>query len=134
MMAAFLIGRVIVGAFFIINGLNHFISHPMFTQFAAAKGVPLADIAVLVAGSLIVFGGTSLLLGWRPDLGIGAIVLFLIVVSFFMHDFWTQSGTAQMAEIANFTKNIALAGASLMLTAVPRPWPYSIEAPRRIAV
>jgi uncharacterized membrane protein YphA (DoxX/SURF4 family) len=123
----FLIGRVLFGGFFIINGLNHFMSRSMMAQFAAAKGVPMPDVAVIAAGVLILFGGVSIVLGWQPELGIGAIVLFLVGVSFPMHDFWTESGSQRTVDFVNFTKNMALIGATLMLTAVPRPWPISID-------
>jgi putative oxidoreductase len=124
----FLIGRFIFGGYFIMNGLNHFISRGMMAQFAAAKGVPMAEVAVPLSGLLILLGGLSILLGWQPDLGIGAIVLFLVCVSPIMHNFWAEAGAERMADFVNFTKNVALAGGTLMLAGVPRPWPYSVEA------
>lgn len=134
MAVLFLLGRLIVGAYFIVNGLNHFISYPAFVAFAAAKGVPLAGVAIALAGALILFGGTSILLGWRPLLGVTAIVLFLVGVSFPMHNFWAETGAARMSDIINFTKNLALAGATLVFVAVPRPWAYSVEAPSRVRI
>ena len=134
MAGAFLIGRLIVGAFFIYHGVNHFLSLAMMAQFAAAKGVPLPEVAVAGAGLLILFGGTSILLGWRPELGVAAITVFLLGVSFPMHNFWAISDPAQRVnEMVNFTKNMALMGATLMLVAIPQPWPYSVEARRQIA-
>ena len=40
---AFLIGRVIVGGFFLMNGFNHFAQFNMMTGYAKSKGVPAAD-------------------------------------------------------------------------------------------
>jgi hypothetical protein len=34
------------------------------------------------------------LLGWRPEFGIIALVVFLLGVSFPMHNFWAEPGTA----------------------------------------
>jgi hypothetical protein len=56
MAVAFLVGRFLFGGYFIYNGLNHFLSSAMLTQFAAAKGVPAPSLAVAVAGLLILFG------------------------------------------------------------------------------
>jgi uncharacterized membrane protein YphA (DoxX/SURF4 family) len=131
MSTIFLIGRLIFGGYFIINGVNHFMAHAQMAQFAAAKGVPMAEVAVLVSGALILFGGTSVVLGWRPEVGLAAIVLFLIAVSIPMHNFWTETGVQRMDDYINFTKNMGLVGASLMFVAVPRPWAYSVDAPRR---
>ena len=133
MAQAFLLGRLIFGGFFLYNGLNLFLGHATAAQYAAAKGVPFAEVAVLVAGALIVFGGASILLGFQPHLGIAAIVVFLLGVSFPMHDFWAAADPAtRLNEMVNFTKNMALMGSALMLAAIPQPWPYSVEARRRI--
>ena len=132
MAVLFLIGRLIFGGYFVFNGLNHFLSHAMMVQFAAAKGVPFPELAVTVAGLLLLFGGVSILLGWRPDLGIAAIVLFLLAVTFPMHNFWAETGPERTADFINFTKNFAMVGATMMFVGVPRPWAYSVEAPRVI--
>jgi len=135
MAATFLLGRLVFGGFFLYNGLNHFISHAMLTHIAASKGVPMADLAVLIAGLLITFGGASIILGWRPELGLVAIVLFLLPVSFLMHNFWAEpNGAARTDDLVNFTKNMALLGGTLMMVAIPQPWPYSISARRRWVV
>ena len=134
MAVLFLLGRLIFGGYFIVSGLNHFMSYGQFVAFAAAKGVPMAELAIPVSGALLLFGGTSILLGWRPLLGIGAIVLFLLAVTFPMHNFWAETGAARMNDLINFMKNIALVGGTLMFVAVPRPWAYSVEAPARVRI
>jgi len=132
MAAAFLIGRLVFGGFFVVSGLNHLISVASMAQFAAAKGVPFAEVGVIVSGLLILFGGLSIVLGWRPDFGITAVVFFLVLVTPAMHNFWDESGAARMNDMAQFLKNVALAGGSLMLVAVPRPWIYSVERSGRV--
>ena len=53
----FLLGRLIFGGFFLYNGANHFLMNATFVQYAAAKGVPMPEAAVIVAGVLILAGG-----------------------------------------------------------------------------
>jgi len=66
---------------------------------------------------------------------VGAIVLFLVPVTFIMHAFWADHDPMQrQSDMINFTKNIALLGSSLMFLAVPRPWPYSVERRMRLPV
>lgn len=131
----FLIGRMIFGGFFLYNGANHFLSNAMFGQYAAAKGVPMPDIAVAIAGLLILVGGFCVLVGLWPHLGALSITLFLIGVTPFMHNFWAIADETQRTmELVNFTKNLALLGGALMMVGVPRPWPYSLEQRRRITV
>jgi putative oxidoreductase len=125
---AFLIGRIVVGFFYISNGVNLFLHRAMTVGYATARGVPYPALAVPVAAAFLVIGGVSLLLGWRPLVGISAIVLFLIPVTYFMHPFWSESGAERMNDTVNFMKNIALLGSALMLAAIPRPWVASVEA------
>ena len=130
MKAAFLIGRIILGGFYLFNGVNLIVSRAMVVPLAAAKGVPLPELAIPVAGVFLLIAGTSVLLGWKPLVGIGAVVLFLIPVSFFMHPFWSESGAERLNDTVNFAKNMALLAAALMLAAIPRPWTASVGASR----
>jgi uncharacterized membrane protein YphA (DoxX/SURF4 family) len=127
MAGVFLIGRLIFGGFFIMNGVDHFMRTSMMAQMAAQKGVPFPEVAIIGTGLLLLFGGASMLLGWQPELGVTALVIFLVGVSIPMHNFWAETGDARMMDMINFTKNMALVGASLMFVAVPRPWPLSVD-------
>jgi uncharacterized membrane protein YphA (DoxX/SURF4 family) len=99
----------------------------MMADYAAAKGVPAAKVAVPGSGLLLLIGGLSLLLGFQPLIGIVAILVFLLPTTFMIHNFWTISEPMQkMGEMVNFTKNWALFGYTLMLLAIPRPWPFSV--------
>lgn len=126
MIIAFLIGRIIVGAYYIVSGIRHFTSLNMTAGYAASKGVPAPKLAVAGSGALIVIGGLSILLGYQPVIGVAAVCLFLLGVSPMMHNFWAvQDPMQKMAEMINFTKNMALLGSALMFLAIPQPWPYS---------
>jgi putative oxidoreductase len=124
---AFLIGRLLFGGYFLYSGLNHFLMRQMMTGYAASKGVPMPGLAVLGSGALITLGGLSILLGVRPHLGAGLIVIFLAGVTPAMHNFWAVTDPNQrMGDMINFFKNVALIGGALMTMAVPWPWPYAL--------
>jgi len=128
MAQAFLVGRILVGGYYLMGALHHFTNTAQMARFAGMHGVPAPELAVLVAGVLLLVGGLSLLLGAFPRIGVAAIVLFLVPVTLTMHAFWTDSDPMmRQADIINFTKNIGLLGSTLMFLAVPRPWPYSVE-------
>ena len=127
MAQAFLIGRIIVGLFYLLGAYHHFADVNGLARAAAARGVPAATAAVLVAGILLAIAGVTLLLGVAPRLGVLAAVLFLVPVTFVMHAFWAdRTAAARMADMINFTKNVALLGSALMFLAIPEPWPYSL--------
>ena len=115
MEALFLISRIIVGMFFLFNGVNHFTRLGMMTQYTASYGVPSPRLAVLGTGVLLVLGGLSLLLGVWPWVGAILLIVFLIPTTFMMHRFWgLQDQVMAMTQMAHFMKNLALVGFLLM--------------------
>jgi hypothetical protein len=59
--------------------------------------------------------------------GIILLIISLLSVSLQMYAYW-KADDAQMKQIdmINFTKNMALLGALLMLLLLPHPWPMSL--------
>ncbi|HZR22811.1 MAG TPA: DoxX family protein [Vicinamibacterales bacterium] len=128
----FLLGRAIFGGYFLYNGINHFVNEEMMSQYAAAKGTAAPDAAVTTSGAMLVAGGLSVLAGLKPRHGLAAIIGFLIPVSLQMHRFWDeQDPQKRMAETINFTKNMALVGAALMMMQLEHPWPASVDEAQR---
>jgi putative oxidoreductase len=124
----FLVGRIIVGAYYLFSAFNHFTRVSSMAAFAASKHVPAPEAAVVIAGILLAVAGLSLLLGLYPRLGVAALVLFFVPVTLMMHNFWADADPgARMMDMINFTKNVALLGSSLMFLAIPEPWAYSLQ-------
>ena len=124
---AFLVGRVIAGCFFLMNGFNHFAQLNMMTGYAKSKGIPAPALAVGGSGVLLFLGGLSLLLGYHPPIGAALLVIFLLGASFGIHNFWAvQDQQAKQGEMVNFLKNMAILGLLLMTLAIPRPWLMSL--------
>ncbi len=112
------LGRLLFGGYFIFGGFNHFRSLNMMAGYAQSKGTPLPKFSVAFSGLLLLIGGVSVLLNAFPVVGLIALVLFLIPVTFIMHAFWkVQDAQAKMGEMINFMKNIALLGALLLMLA-----------------
>ena len=121
-----LAGRLLFGGLFVYNGLNHFRNYAAIRAYCAYKHVLMPGPSAIVSGLWLVVAGTSVLVGFRPEAGLVLIVLFLLVVTPVMHDFWNITDPAQrLSEWINFQKNAALMGAALMMLLLPRPWPYS---------
>lgn len=123
----FLLGRILFGGYFVMSGVNHFRNHLMLTQYAQFKGIPSPGAAVYLTGLMLILGGAGILLGVKIGWSVLLLAVFLIAVSFRMHNFWTISDPmARMPEMINFLKNIALVGAVLMMLMIPQPWLYSL--------
>jgi len=124
----FLIGRIILAVYLLYGGFNHFKRLGMMSDYSKMKEVPVPSVAVALTGLMLILGGLSILLGAYPVVGIVLLVVFLIPVSFMMHNFWkVQDPQMKMGEKANFLKNMALLRAILMFLMIPRPWPFSVS-------
>ena len=123
---AFLIGRAVFGGFFLYNGINHFKQHNSLAQYAGAKHVPQPDTAVKLSGLLLLIGGSSVILGYKPKLGVAAIAAFLASVSPVMHDFWNEDENQRQNDMIHFAKNLALLGAAIALAGIEEPWPAAV--------
>ena len=127
-MFALLIGRFIAGLFYLNAGLDNLMHLADKVGYAAYSGVPYPWISVPLASLLLVVGGLSILTGYRPEVGVAAIVIFLLPVNVYMHDFWNVADPQlRVAEMRSFLSNLGLAGSVLFLLAIPRPWAWSLE-------
>ena len=109
-----LLGRILYASIFILSGPNHFKAATI--GYAASKGVPLASLAVPLSGVIALVGGLSILLGFKAKYGAWLIVLFLVPVTFMIHNYWAYPDPmqAQIQQI-NFMKNVSLIGAALLI-------------------
>jgi putative oxidoreductase len=109
-----LLGRILYSSIFLMSAPGHFTAATI--AYSAVKGVPLASIAVPLSGAIALLGGLSILLGFKARYGAWLIVIFLVPVTFMIHDFWTVSDPMmrQMQQI-NFMKNLAMLGAALLI-------------------
>jgi len=124
---AFLIGRIIFGGYWLMASFNHFKNLNYVSEYAKAKGTPFPKLAVAGTGVILLLGGLSMLLAVYPVVGIVLLIVFLLGVSFQMHNYWkVDDPQMKQIEMINFTKNMALVGALLMLLLLPHPWPLSL--------
>jgi putative oxidoreductase len=109
-----LVGRVLFTLLFLTSVPMHFDARGV--AYAAAHGVPLANVLVPLSGVLLLAGGASVALGFHARIGALLVALFLVPTTFYMHAFWNVPGEAEARiQYAQFMKNVALFGATLMI-------------------
>jgi len=109
-----LLGRLLFTWIFLSSSLAHF-SGAMI-EHAASKGVPMASLLVPIAGVLCLVGGLCVLLGFKARFGAWLLIIFLVPVTYFMHDYWNVADPMQhMQQMVNFNKNLALMGGALYI-------------------
>jgi putative oxidoreductase len=110
-----LIGRVLLCLLFLMSGLTfHFTSDAV--QYAEAQGVPAASLLVPLSGVIEIIGAFSIMLGYRAKWGAWLLVIFLIPVTFMMHNFWAIDDPMQrQMQMTMFMKNLGLLGGVLLV-------------------
>lgn len=123
----FLIGRLIVGFYFLESAYNHLVKGGGMLGYAASKGLKSPKLAVYGSGVLLLIGGLSVLLGAWPHIGLIALLLFLIPVTWKMHNYWKETDPMmKMNQRIQFMKNLALIGFVLMAFQLALPWAYHL--------
>jgi uncharacterized membrane protein YphA (DoxX/SURF4 family) len=116
-----LVGRILFAVLFLMSGFGHLTQTKMMAQYTASRGVPpsVAPAAVFGTGLLIVAGALMVLLGAWGDLGALFLFVFLVPTAVIMHRPWgVEDPQQRMMEQTQFLKDLALAGAALMVLAL----------------
>src|SRR6266496_2852991 len=121
-----LIARIVMSVMFITSGIGKIVGFGPTVEHIADKGVPLPEIAAVIAILIELGGGLAVLFGWKTRWAALAYVAFLIVITPIFHNFWTMEGPARMANNINFMKNLTILGGFLLLYAFG-PGKYSLD-------
>lgn len=121
--ALLLTGRALLGLYFLVPGITKITGYAGTAEYMAAHGVPL--IGVLLPSTIVlqVGGGLALMAGFRTRPVAFVFAGLTLVISLFMHDFWSmEEGMQRQHELQNFIKNLAIM-AGLMYVAGARTEP-----------
>lgn len=106
-----LISRVLMAALFVPAGFSKISGFANSVGYAAAKGVPMAEVAIAIAIAVELGLGLLLLVGFQTRWAALGIAFFTFVISFIFHPLSDPSqGTA-------FFKNMAIVGGLLSIAA-----------------
>jgi putative oxidoreductase len=118
MAALSVLSRVMIAAIFLMSAVGNKI--PKFNDVAnlmASEGVPLPQIALAGAIVFLVAGSLSVIAGFKTRSGAAMLLVFLVLATYFFHDFWNFRGQEQQLQMIQFMKNISLMGTMLFLIA-----------------
>jgi len=117
--AVLVIGRILFALLFITSGIAHFAKLEAMTGYAKYKKLPAAKFGVLISGLLFLLGGIYIAAGFWVDLGALMLAVTLILAAIIFHNYWKETdATAKQNEMIAFNKDLALAGAALILFAL----------------
>jgi len=134
-------GRIMIATIFLMSAVgNKLPNFEGVAGYMASEGVPVPKVMLAGAIAFLIVGSISLILGYKARVGAGMLLVFLVLATYFFHDFWTQPAEAmwvlslnsevkmpvQQIEMISFMKNLALMGAMLFIIA-NGPGPMSLD-------
>jgi putative oxidoreductase len=79
----------------------------------------------------LVLGSSSVIAGFKTKWGAGLLLTFLILATYYFHDFWNFEQAEAQQQMIQFMKNLSLMGAMILLiTTGPGPGSFDV---RRVA-
>ncbi len=131
------IGRVFLSVIFLFSSIIEVLNWPeteqyftmIFTRWMHVYqgneqvSLLMADVlswlpTVLMVGVALQFLGSLLMIvGWRVRLGSSFLLLFLLVETGVVYDFWHLTGTEQTIAMTMFFKNLAIFGGLMVVLA-----------------
>jgi len=112
------VGRIFIVAIFFLSAIGKKIpGFQAIADYMTSEGVPASRLMLAGAIVFLILGSLSVVLGFRARLGATLLLIFLILASYFFHDFWTMTGEAQEAQLIQFMKNLSMTGTMLLIMA-----------------
>jgi putative oxidoreductase len=109
------IGRLMIAALFLIAGAGKITAFSGTAGFIASKGLPFPEVLTAATIALEFIGGLLLVANRFVPIVALAFAAFCIVSGAIFHNFWTANAAQFQNEFNHFLKNIALAGALIVI-------------------
>jgi uncharacterized membrane protein YphA (DoxX/SURF4 family) len=138
-MPAFItLGRILFAVLFIFSGASKLLDLPATAQLISAKivvpdaltvyttqlegvtGMPMAQMLAIAAAMVELVCGLAIALNFGARFFAIVLILFIIVATFHVHDFWNQSGAEQKSNMIHALKNLSLVGALFVIAGIGR--------------
>jgi putative oxidoreductase len=110
-----LAGRVLLAALFIPAGISKITGFAGTVGYISSAGLPLPEVAAVLAILVEVGAGTALLLGVGTRFAALALAVFTAAASIAFHNYWSVPADQQFVQQLLFNKNIAVVGGLLAL-------------------
>jgi len=112
------VGRIMLCTIFLMSAAGNKI--PNFNgvaQYMAAEGVPMPQVMLAGAIVFLIVGSLSVIAGFKARIGAALLLVFLVLATFFFHDFWTMPADKVQEQMIQFMKNLSIAGAMVFIMA-----------------
>lgn len=129
-----LIGRIALAAIFLMSGVGKILDFAGTQEYMRSHGMTtLTPLLLLAAIAFELAGGLSLILGVKARIGAILLLIFIVIASYYFHDFWTipSDQPDHRNQMIHFLKNVSIMGGLLMVVGFG-PGRLSIDGLRRV--
>ena len=112
------LARLLLSTIFLLAAVGNKIPH--FNDVAKvmdSAGVPAPRLLLVGAIVFLVVGSLSVIAGYKARIGAVLLLTFLVLASYYFHQFWKLEGQAQQEQMIHFMKNLSMMGAMLFIVA-----------------
>ncbi|MFN2100159.1 DoxX family protein [Altererythrobacter sp. MF3-039] len=109
------VGRVLLGLYFLLPGLMKAAAPAQTIAYMEVNGVAFAAPLMWFATIVNIVGGLLLITGRHVKLVAYGFVIYILLVNFMLHDFWTMEEARVQHETQNFVKNLGIMAGLLVL-------------------
>lgn len=110
-----LLGRILIATIFIFAGFGKITGFEGTVGYISSKGLPLPEVAAIVAIIIELGGGIMLVLGWKTRWAAWAIIVFTAFAAIIFHNFWALPADQMQGQMIHFMKNFAIVGGLLFV-------------------
>jgi putative oxidoreductase len=131
-------GRVLFAVLFIVSGATKLFDLPATADMIATKvvipaaltsytsqlealtGMELKQVLAIAAGAVELICGLMIALNFGSRFFSLLLILFVIAVTFYFHDFWNQTGADARGNLIHAMKNLSIIGALFIIAGLGR--------------
>src|SRR6266571_1580453 len=110
-------GRFLIALIFLLSGFGKIGGFAQTVGFMAGKGLPMAEVLLVLSIIIEIGAALMLVLGWKARLGAAALFLWMIPVTLIFHNFWGVPAEQQQLQTIMFLKNLSIMGGLLYVMA-----------------
>jgi putative oxidoreductase len=118
-----LLGRLLMGSYFILPGLQKISSYQAMTDYMLMHSVPATAFLLPLTIVLQVSLGLAIIVGFKGKFAAFVLAGLTLVISIYMHDFWSMAESVERThETQNFFKNMGIMAGLLMMSSAGTGW------------
>jgi putative oxidoreductase len=121
-----LIGRFLIAFIFLFAGFGKVTGFDGTVGYIASKGMPLPQLAAIVAIVIELGGGIMLVVGWNARIAAAAMLVFTALTALIFHNFWAVPADQAQNQMIHFMKNVSMMG-GLLYVVIHGSGPLSIK-------